>query len=265
MNIFAELIHSIYDFKSYQGYQKNSWPKTLLYGALLGLLVTFVTLLLPFILLLVPIGGLEGLGEQSVPEFVLEDGELWIAEPVEYKQYDQMQGGLYLRADTDHPITEEITNVDLLAYDRAIVMDAHHVILKIDGTGVNRFSYEELDLGTWTRDRLFEEAMPYIKVVTAGVMILLVWILLLAFFGGAWIVALIGKLMASMQSRTIAFGDLYKMAIHTRTLPLVLKMIYMWVPIVIPFFTLINLGISCAYMWKAIEYAEEEKPIEIHL
>ena len=75
-----------------------------------------------------------------------------------------------------------------------------------------------------------------------------------------------GKLMASMQNKEISFGSLYKMAIYTRTAPLLLKMVYMWIPVSIPFFVLINMGISCFYMWKAIEVAaEDRKPIEIIL
>ena len=88
VNIFAEMIHSIYDIKSYAGFQKNSGLKTVLYGVVLDVIVIFFTLFLPLILLLVPVGGIEGFGRESVPEFTLEDGEFWIEEPLEYKQYN---------------------------------------------------------------------------------------------------------------------------------------------------------------------------------
>ena len=38
MNIFAELIHSVYDFKSYPGYRRSGGGKAFLYGLLLTLL-----------------------------------------------------------------------------------------------------------------------------------------------------------------------------------------------------------------------------------
>lgn len=266
VNIFAEMIHSIYDIKSYAGFQKNSGLKTVLYGVVLDVIVIFFTLFLPLILLLVPVGGIEGFGRESVPEFTLEDGEFWIEEPLEYKQYNPGQGSVLIKADTDSPITEEITKVDLLAYDQAIVMDAHHVLLKLNGSGATRFTYGELDLGDWDRDRLFREAMPYIRVLFWGLVIILLWIMLIAFFGGALVVAWIGKLMASMQSRDVTFGSLYKMAIHSRTTPLLIKMIYMWIPVTIPFFLLINVGISCVYMWRAIAVTtQEEEPTQIIL
>ena len=70
----------------------------------------------------------------------------------------------------------------------------------------------------------------------------------------------------AVENKEISFGSLYKMAIYTRTAPLLLKMVYMWIPVSIPFFVLINMGISCFYMWKAIEVAaEDRKPIEIIL
>lgn len=265
MNIFAELIHSIYDFKSYKGFQENSWPKTLLYGVLLGTIVIFVTLFLPLLMLLVPAGGMEGLAREYVPEFVLEGDEFWIEEPVEYTQYSPGQGNILVKADSDRPITEEMTRVDLLAYDQALVIDAHHVLLKLQGQ-VRTFTYSEIGIGDWTKERLIKEAMPYIKVIFWGVDLILWWVLLLAFFGGALMIAWIGKLMVSMQGKEISFGSLYKIAIYTRTAPLLLKMIYMWIPVTIPFFVLINMGISCFYMWKAIEVADEdEKPIQIIL
>ena len=43
MNIFVELVHSVYDFKSYPGYLKNKGGKVFLYGLLLSTLFFLVS------------------------------------------------------------------------------------------------------------------------------------------------------------------------------------------------------------------------------
>ena len=91
MNIFAELVHSVYDFKSYPGYRKNRGGKAFLYGLLLSVVYLLAAVLLPAVITVAGFGGFGGMAREAIPNFKLEDGRLWVEEPVEIQQYDRSE------------------------------------------------------------------------------------------------------------------------------------------------------------------------------
>lgn len=258
MNIFAELVHSVYDFKSYPGYRKNRGGKAFLYGLLLSVVYLLAAVLLPAVITVAGFGGFGGMAREAIPNFKLEDGRLWVEEPVEIQQYDSYQGGICFRVDTDHPITEEITDVDLLAFDQVLVLDAENGIVKAEGGSVIRFSYSDFDLGEWDRESFLQELVPLIPVVIWVMVIIMVCAGFFDFFAGAFVVAVIGCILSAVMGSRLKFGELYKLAIYARTPAMVIKIIYSWIPIVIPYFYVISFGISAFYMWKAMQHIKEE-------
>lgn len=75
MNIFAELIHAVYDFKSYPVFRRNKGGKAFLYGLLLSVFYLLLSMLLPMLVTLVSFGGFGNVVRQSIPDFRLEDGD----------------------------------------------------------------------------------------------------------------------------------------------------------------------------------------------
>lgn len=258
MNIFAELIHSVYDFKSYTSYVKNRGLKTFLYGMLVALIYILLAEVAPMAVLMAPTGGLDSLIRESMPEFTLEDGVLWVADPVEYKQYDDFQGGLYLKIDTEDDAVEEISAVDLLPYEKAIVMGSRGMIMKTNGE-VIQATYAELDLGDWDKERVITELVPMISMIVWFVVIVVILFIPAGFFLGALIAALLGLIVNAILKGNLSFGELFKLAVHARTTPMLLKIVLAWIPIAIPYFFIINFGISVFYMWKAIQCIKSEE------
>ena len=152
MNIFAELIHAVYDFKSYTIFRKNGGGRTFLYALLLNGIYFILSLVLPVMATFFLMGGFLGAAKEVVPDFQLKDGKLWVDETYDIQEYSTSYGGVLLKIDTGKPLTEEITDVDLLAFDQAIVMDAEHMIVKAEGSSPIRVSYAEMDLGDWSRE-----------------------------------------------------------------------------------------------------------------
>ncbi len=257
MNIFAEMIHAVYDFRSYKGFAKNSWPKVFLYGLMLTVLSLLLTFVLPVTAVLAPLGGLDHIMEEELPDFAFRDGELRVEKPVEYKQYDRLQGGIYLNIDTNRPLTEEISDVDLLAYDRVLILDAHNALIK-NGKDVIRLSYKDIKLGDLDKETAVKEILPYVQIGMWAALILVGWFSLLGFFLGALFMAAVGSLMASMLRTRMPFGILFKLSVYSRTVPILLNILYTWIPVTIPFFSVINFGLSVFYLWKGIQAAGQE-------
>lgn len=251
MNIFAELIHSVYDFHGYAAFLENRKFKTFLYGLLLGLLYVLIAVVGPLAAVILPAGGMERLMKDVVPDFALEDGRFWMEEPVEYSQYAGYQGGIYVKIDTDHPITDEISNVDLLVFDKALIMDADNAIIKSEGE-VIRTSFANLDFGNWTREEVLTELLPLMQMIMWMVVAVMILFCVIGFFLGALFTAGMGAIISSIMKYSLSFGDLFKLAVHARTVPLLIMMVLAWIPVYVPFPFLVNFGISGVYMWKAI-------------
>lgn len=258
MNIFAELIHSVRDFKSYAIFVKERALKVFLYGMMVSLIYILLAEVVPMAVLLAPTGGIDHLIQESMPEFTLEDDTLWVAEPVEYKQYDNLQGGVYVKIDTESDITEQMSDVDLLPYENAIVLDAHNIMVKSGGE-VLRGTYAELDLGDWDKESVVREIVPLISMFVWFVVILAILLIPAGFFLGALFTTFLGLIVNSILKYHLSFRELFKMSVHARTASMLLKIILAWAPVTIPYFFVINFGLSVFYIWKGIQYMKWEE------
>ena len=258
MNIFSEILHAIYSFKSYPEFLKNSRLKVYLYGLVLSIFSIMITIVLPMASTFSISGGVQSFITMFVPEFTLTDGTLWVEKPIEFKMYDDYQGGIYVKIDTSIPVVDEVTDVDLLAFDRVVMLDAQKILLKEDGD-VYRIALSELELGDWNRDTAFKELFPYIKSGLKTLCVILAVVEVAGFFAGALVIAMLGMLSASALKYKISFGGLYKMAIYTRTLPVLLKMVSAWVPVLLPVYMAANFAISAFYMWKALRVLKNQQ------
>ena len=258
MNIFAELIHAVYDFKSYPVFRRNKGGKAFLYGLLLSVFYLLLSMLLPMLVTLVSFGGFGNVVRQSIPDFRLEDGRLWVDGTYDVQEYDTNYGGIYIKVDTERPITEEITDVDLLAFDRVLVMDDEHMIVKAEEGQSLRIAYTDLDLGDWSRDEMMQTFLPLLPAFLWFLFVVLVCAGRLGFYGSALVVAVIGSIMSAVMGCGLKFGELYKLAIYARTPALLVETVYAWIPLVISYFYVISYGVSALYMWKALKLIKEE-------
>lgn len=259
MNIFAELIHAVYDFKNYPGFRRNKGGKAFLYALVLNLIYFVLALILPMVVTILSFGGFGNVAKAMLPDFRLEDGRLWVAETYDVQEYNTAYGGIYVRVDTGRPLTEEITDVDLLAFDRVLVMDAEHMIVKADGGSAIRVSYEELDLGNWDREMVVQRFLPLVPAFLWMFFMFLVCFVLADFFVSALVLSGIGCLMSAITGCGLRFGEIYKLAIYASTPALVVECVYSWTPAVFSYFYLISYGISAFYMWKALQRIKEEE------
>ncbi|MCH5344337.1 MAG: DUF1189 family protein, partial [Acetatifactor sp.] len=79
------------------------------------------------------------------------------------------------------------------------------------------------------------------------------------FFFGVLFVALMGMIVASCMNYKLTFGQLYLLGIYSRTLPLLIKALISFLPFHIPFFWVINFGLSLFIMIMAIKKMKEQE------
>lgn len=204
-------------------------------------------------------GGFGNVAKEMIPDFELKDGRLWVEEIYDIQEYNTAYGGIYLRIDTGEPLTKEITDVDLLAFDRVLVMDAEGLIVKAEGGSTIRVSYAELGLGDWDRETVVRKYLPLVPVFLWSMLMFLICFGLIGFFVNALIVAGIGCILSAVMGCGLRLGEIYKLSIYARTPALAAECVYSWLPFVISYFNVISYGLSAFYMWKALQYIKEEQ------
>lgn len=260
MNIFKEMLLSIYSYKSYKEFLNNKKGKVFGFGVMLMLIYFVITIGIPFAKFQITTGGIAAIINDTLPDFELSDGYLWVDDVIEYEA-----DGKYIYIDTN----PEYVFYDayemkeyLYDYSQAILMDSEKIIVKDDGQ-VQGAYFSDLDW-EFSKDELIK-FVPFVYIFIAiGMVLAYIWMTALFFFG-VLLVALLGMIAASCMKYQLTFGQLYLLGIYSRTLPLIIKAVLSFLPFDIPFFFIINFGISLFIIILAIQKMKEQnlqKPLE---
>ena len=217
MNIFKEMVLSIYSYKSYKGFLYNKKSKVFGFALVLMLIYWLITMRVSAVEI-----GLVGPGfaremDEAVPEFELADGILWVDDVIEYEDATSI---VNIDTDPDYVFYDAYEMMDdLNEYQSVLLMDSEKVIIK-SGTQVQQYYFSELEDLEFTKDDLM------------GV---------------------------------IPFGQLYLLGIYSRVLPLLIKAAVSFLPFHIPFFWVLNFGISLMIIGAAMQKMKEQnlqRPLE---
>lgn len=260
MNIFKEMLLSIYDFKSYGGFLRNRKGKVFCFGLLLMLLYFILTWILPFARFHSITGGFVRLVREYVPDFKLENGRLWLEESFEY---DYMGTYIYIDTNEDYQLGEgeELMSGENAAYSNILLMNSQKMLMKNEGE-IASMLYSDLGL-EFSKENLMGLASTYYLVLILLMVFGCLWIILLFFFGVLF-VALIGMVVAALMNYNLTFGELYQLGIYARTLPLLIKGVLKLFSLTIPYFFLINFGISVVWIALAIKEMKKKPLDSIH-
>ncbi len=254
MNVFKEMALSVYSLKSYKEFLKNRKAKVFGFGVLLLLIYFMITILIPFVVSQMGSENVRKVFEEGIPDFELSDGYLWVDDVIEVEQ-----NGRYIYIDTDpqyYFYSAEEMRPYLTDYSMVILMDSEKMIVKNNGE-LQELYFSDIDYELSKEDVL--GWIPYLYLIMAIVMIFMyIWMTALFFFGVLF-VALIGMVVSSCMKYQLTFGQLYLLGVYSRTLPLLIKAVVSFLPIDIPFFFIINFGISVLFIVGAIQKMKEQQ------
>ena len=191
MNVFSELVHSIYDCKSYKAFLNDKKRKTFLFGFLLVLIYFLVTIIVPFVRFQMSTGGIVRLADEVIPDFSIADGRLSVE-----RQFEFEEGDTYVYVNTEEPgIAEDEILENLYQYGTVIIADSQNVIIKSNGQ-VETLMMSDLDLEI-TKDELIQTFRPFVTIMIAAILALIFLFMEATFFFGVIFVALLGMIVAS--------------------------------------------------------------------
>lgn len=248
MNIFKEFFLSIYSYGSYRKFIWNRRGKVFCFGLLLALLYFVATMLVPA---MINVGSPSTFAQNfrdAVPDFELRNGTLWVEDVIELDE-----AGMYIYIDTNSDYVfydAEDMEQYLYGYSQVLLMDSEKMVVKNNGVVQDMYYYE---LGLEIDREAVAAFIPKIYVIT--MVIIFLW-MALTFFFGVLFVALLGMIASSIMHYRIPFGQLYVLGVYSRTLPLILKAVVNDLSLHIPFFWVINFGLSLFIIVMAIQKME---------
>ena len=251
MNVFKEMGCSVAKVSAYPRFLANRKGKVFGYGVLLLFFYFILAYVVPALIFWIPQGGLGGALEKHVPNFELYDGVLWVEETCYIDA-----GASYLDIDTNAYFDMSEAYSFSERYQSVIIMDAEKIFLKSNG---QIQSYWYTDFGDLEVSRAdLKRWIPMIYVCSALFGVLSYAVQVGLFFFALLFVALIGLLFSSILKANLTFGQVYLLGIYSRTLSLGIKAIVKLLSIHIPFFWVINFGISLIYLYLAIKHAKAQ-------
>lgn len=253
MNVFKEMVCSVGRPSAYPEFLKNKKGKIFGYGMLLMLFYFLLSIVFPLIVFQVRTGGLGTVVKEVLPDFEVSDYGFWIEEPFYYDD-----GNSYIELDSNQYFDEEAAYQFSMGYQSMLLVDQEKLIVKSNGQ-VQTLYFYMLESGTYFSRQSILAIIPMIYLMVVLFLIFyFIWISALFFFG-VLIVSLIGLILNMILKTELTFGQVFILGIYGRTLPLffkglVLRFFNMAVfPISIPYFWVINFGVTLLYMFLAMK------------
>ena len=243
---------SIYSFKSYKEFLNNRKSKVFGFGVVVMLIYFLLTIIIPFLRL--NGSGLGAAIRESVPDFELKNGVLWVEE---MWQIDDGDTCIWIDTNPDEVFYDASEMEAYYAgYTNVILMDSEKIIIKNSGAAMQQYSFDELGIDFSKED--LEALVPSMYAIIVVVMVIMYVVMTMLFFFGVLFVALIGMIVASCMKYQLTFGQLYLLGIYSRVLPLLIKACVSWLPFTIPYFWIINFGISIVILGVVIKGMRED-------
>lgn len=264
MNVFKEMGCSVAKPSAYPEFLKNKRGKIFGYGMLLMLFYFLLSAVLPLLIFQVRTGGLGALVGDTLPDFEVTDEGFWIEEPFFYEG-----GGSYIELDSDYYFDEDAAYEFARGYQSMILVDREKLIVKSNGQ-IQTLYFYMLESGTYFSKQTIMAVIPMIYLFLILGLIFYFIIITALFFFGVLIVSLVGMLLNMILNAQLTFGEIFIVALYGRTLPLLFKGIVLrlisWsvFPITIPYFWVINFGVTLVYMFLAMKRigAQKSQPIQ---
>lgn len=250
MGTLKDFVTSLYKYKEYPkflGYRKR---RVFGFGVLLVTFYFLLTIVLPVVRFQITTGGLHKLLNETLPDFELSDGTLWAEDVYEYED-----GNTIFIVDT----TGNEIEIDYLLhnYNELFLLDAEKMLVKSEGE-TNILFYDELGL-EFNRAQAIELINNFAVVGGLLLGIVIYFWMWGTFFLGVLFVTLIAMIISAGMKTGLPFGRIYKLAVYSRALPLVIKAVFSVLLITIPFFWIINFGLSLIILAAAFNQIKSEQ------
>lgn len=250
VNIFMELIYSLFNFTYYRKLLHNNTGKVFLHMLILVLFTVLLTIIVPIIqfqFILSAVGGFSGLIE-SMPYFEISNNKIYCE-----KEFNIDSKPIYVEINTDTSFSDnDAIYYSSKGYDTIILIDSNKFVV-YENDSFEYFNLSDVNgLLSFNRDML-KNLIPFIYLIIAFMVFFSIIGGLIGYLFNALIVTLIGLIIASVMNKHYQFGSIYKLSIYTLTLPILISAVLPLIKVIIPFYWIIEISIACIYLGLAFK------------
>lgn len=247
MNIFLEMGISLWNFDYYPNFLKNRRGKVIAFAAVLMLIPFLLGVCFPFFQLVRGQGGYAGIIQKYVPDFTFANGKLETS-----SRYHLERGGIYIDVNTDaaNKLSEDDASVKTAFQLNSLVFIANseRAIIRGAGNRIDNIPFSMFAGETFSKAELVN-AIPFLRVLTAVSLVFSYLFSLVSFFFQLIFVALFGMMIASMKNVRIRFGQIYRMSVYTRTLPVIISLANYYLPVASYGSVIVMFTVSIVFLW----------------
>lgn len=250
MRVFKEIFWSIFKVDNYKELIKNKTGMLAVYVSMLSLLAIIATVLSMAFGIQAKGGGFAQFIEESVPEFGIVEGRIWVDERY---VIDDAEHGTFIYVDTEE-------GLDRYKYDLDKIIDEYKMVMIVDSEGIISKSNNQItnlrasDIDTdihFTADDI-KASMKYIYIAIVIILLLVYLFMILGYFFNALIYAIFGIAIAAAFKVKMKFSSLYKICIYAKTAVVILNILLVILGITLPFALFVNILITLVYICAAI-------------
>lgn len=253
MNVFKEMGCSLVKPAAYSQFLRNKKGKIFGYGMLLMVFYFVLSVLLGFFVFMGRTGGIGHMFREEIPEFEVTEYGFWVERPFVFDG-----GTSYIALNSNDYFDESEAYRFVQKYQSALLVDSEKLMIKSNGQ-VQTMYFNMLDDGTYFSKESIIGIVPIIYLVIVLVLIFYFIIIAALFFFGVLIVSLLGLILNAITKAGLTFGQIYILGIYARTWPLLFKgLVVRFLGVQIPFFWVINFGVTLIYMFLAMKKMERQ-------
>lgn len=239
MKTLSDFAAALYNYKEFPRFLQYRKSRIFGFGVLLMTVYFLATVIFPIVRFQVSTGGIYKLLNENLPDFELHNGILQADEVYEYED-----GNTIFIMDTTG--RELDFNIYFRNYTDVIILTAEQVAYKSSGdSGVMDYSDLGLDINRQGLIEMINNFAVLFGIIIGVIAYFWMWG---TFFLGILFLTLIAMIISSSMKLRLRFGQIYALAVYSRTLPILLKAVVKLLPIAVPFFWVLNFGISLAIL-----------------
>lgn len=246
MSSFCDMARAVGKPSAYPEFVKYKRGRVFGYGVLIFTLYFILRVLTPVMIFQIQVGGFSGILEDGFPVFQVSKEGLWVEEPRVF-----IGNGMFVRADPGIYVNpEEVKRLDG-RFESVFIMDGEKLLFRRN-QDTKIFYYREfgnLTFGSRDVQKILGPVWWFLVLLFLVISYLGMGVL---FFFGVLMLALMGKALARLRKAEIGFGQLYILALYGRTFSLLLKGFLSVCGIRVPFFWVLNFGLTLLYMDGAV-------------
>lgn len=206
-------------------------------------------------------GGNEGKGILSgVPDFRIENGELTLED--EILHIDDAKGTVIYA--TDEVASFSYDDLDPYmkeGYSEVLLISRTNGVILRGGMMVRSFKWSQVTAKVVDKKWMIAKAMPVLVVGLFIFTLVAVFISALLYRFAAWLLSLVGNLIARIEKKSVTSLDMFKITIYALVPGMILKTIFGFVPasialVISPYLIIVYLLIPIIIMAVAIPFME---------